>query len=287
VHNMISSQQISGAAKGRQVSKHVRSGVQFPSHRPDGHLPPVSDKGYKPAIRLGASTERSGQAFVGCNEDGCPGMGGGDVGTQPDASSSYNGVNAYGWNSQNYSEIWDASSGLLNAQIYWSVAGTVVTCQMLTPDGNEATISIDQAAISSEGTTYLSDGTRVTVSAGGGTYDVLMTDGTEMSGNIDSSGREAMSVTRTVPGRYPGGSVAGTMQLLGVIFPGNMAHCLGVALVMLTVVLLALALAIAVLIATCAGTAGVLCAVAALLAAAMVAEALVMYHNVVTEACGS
>lgn len=281
------------ASQGRQktgtarVLKSVRKGVSFPARRPDGSLPPKSSRGYRPAHRNASSSARTAQFQGICGTDSCAGGGGGgDTGTQPDSEYSLDSVNTYGWYSQNYSEIWDAPSDTLAAQVYYTLSGTVITCQLITPDGSSASVSIDQASIVHEGTTYLSDGTQVTTSTSNLTFSMDTPQGLHASGSSDSSGDLAITAYRN----YSSDTVAtGNGSLLGLVggSVGNMSLCLTVAIVATIVLLLALALAIAAVVAACGASAGTLCAAAALIAGAFIGEALVLYHDVIKEACGA
>jgi hypothetical protein len=285
--SILSSNALGDTAARRQVQTRVRKGRQFPSPRPDGTLPPHDDRGYRPAHRASSADQRSAQAYVICNENGCPGSdNGGDAGSQPDSGMTVSGARVYAWNSQNYSEIWDASTNLLGGQIYWSNSGTLVTCLLVTPDGTESSVSIDYSGISHEGTTTLSDGTVITASANAGTVHVVVSDGTMVDGTFPSPSRTMLSGQRSAGG-LRSGDIVGDFYVVPNGWPSNMAQCIGAIIAMTAVLIAALALAIAAVAAACAASAGVLCAIAALIAAALVAEALFLYHEIVDAACAS
>jgi hypothetical protein len=284
---------VNPVSQGRQntgrarVVKSVRKGVSFPARRPDGSLPPRSSLGYRPAHKATSGTARTAQYQGICGTDSCAGGGGGgDTGTQPDSEYSLGSVNTYGWYSQSYSEIWDGTSDMLAGQVYYTLSGTVITCQLITPDGTSASVSIDQASIVHEGTTYLSDGTQITTSTSNLTFSMDTPQGLHASGSSDSSGDLAIAAYRS----YNENTVAtGNGSLLGVIGGpvANMPRCLTTAIVATIILLAALALAIAAVVAACGASAGTLCAAAALIAGAFIGEALAMYHDVIKEACGA
>lgn len=271
-----------------QISKSARKSVAFPARRPDGSLPPATDRDYRPAKRLDASSGRTTRFQRICTPDqDCSPQTGGGGGTPPDDVLSIEDASAYGWETANYTEVWDSLGSSLDAQIYYSLSGTVLTCRIVAASGTEATVSIDMASVTSQGTTYLSDGSRITIDGAGGTYNVVTADGTNISGAfVPSTGYQTLSVTRSIGGQRSAGPVTGHKQGGGGGPPGRPgSNCLQTATQAAAMLAAVTAVAMAMVEQACSMGSSVQCAAAIIVASAIISEAQELYKQIVRNAC--
>ena len=103
----------------RSITSRVSHGAKFPGSRPDGSFPAADHKMYRFKKVLNYSSDQWSTAMIvqPSGSDTCTPGGGG---TSPDTTASMGSVVAYGWNSQNYIEYWDAPSTTLIGQGYFS-----------------------------------------------------------------------------------------------------------------------------------------------------------------------
>ena len=264
-----------------------RRGLPFPALRPDGSMP-LTSRHVSQVLQLGPAAVPQ-IINPNCYPDrpcsGSPGPGPGGIG-QADKLKIVGNTECYGWTIQNYSEIWDCDAGILNGQVYWSINGTVITCRVLGADGTSGTASIDYASINPQGTTIYNDGTQIVVDSGAGTYSVTTPDTTVMNGTSSSYGPQTLSARRisgpraqpTITAHGSWGGISGGGAAVG--------HCFAVALMATAGLLAAIAIAIAAMATACGVTVGTLCAVATVLASAMIGEAVALYKKIVASACG-
>ena len=266
----------------------LRKGVKFPQPRPDGSTVPTSSRFYAPRT---ASSNGVSPAIITnpCNPDEtCPPPGGGGTigGSPPNGVISTGAATAYSWNSQNYTETWNATTDVLVGQMYWSISGTVVSVRLVLPSGDEVTMSLDHSVLNTNGTTTLSNGSVATTNLNAPSWSFTNPNGYSLAVAYASTG------AATFTSRYAGGpsGIAGPVTYsaaagaIGSLTTDALSNrtCMAVAIV----AALALALIVAAVIAVCTATAGVLCIAAGIVAAAVIGEAVYLYHQTISQACG-
>jgi len=211
-------------------------------------------------------------------------------GSQPDVVISTGPASAYSWNAQNYTETWDTTADVLTGQMYWPISGTVVSVRLVVPNGEEVSMSLDYSVLNTNGTTTLSNGSVATVNPSTPSWSFTNPNGYTLSVAYASTG------AATFTGRYASGP-AGTAGPVTYNAPAGavgslttegftVRACATVAIVAALALALIIALAVAAVIAVCTVTGGTLCVAAALVGGAVIAEAIFLYHQTISQACG-
>ena len=151
-------------------------------------------------------------------------------------------------------------------------------------------MSLDYSVLNTNGTTTLSNGSVATTNLNAPSWSFTNPNGYTLSVAYASTG------AATFTGRYASGP-AGTAGPVTYNAPAGavgslttegftVRACATVAIVAALALALIIALAVAAVIAVCTATAGVLCIAAGIVAAAVIGEAVYLYHQTISQACG-
>jgi len=174
--------------------------------------------------------------------------------------------------------------------MYWSISGTVVSVRLVLPSGDEVTMSLDHSVLNTNGTTTLSNGSVATTNLNAPSWSFTNPNGYSLAVAYASTG------AATFTSRYAGGpsGIAGPVTYsaaagaIGSLTTDALSNrtCMAVAIVAALALALIVALAVAAVIAVCTATAGVLCIAAGIVAAAVIGEAVYLYHQTISQGCG-